>query len=452
MVGVPRDRIARTPMASGIDAGAVTTLIATAGLGSDDVRVSAVPSAVVVPLLGLPPVDAAGMAVPPLAQAAMDFLSRLPWPTQGSAALAAAAPDAWWDGQVRGAQARETLHLALSRAAGGARPSIIPRGAAAACHARIEPGGHVLSCDVGRYGATAALCRCEPGVVTLLDVESIADASGQLGGGSFESAVAALAIPADGRLPKHDLKHALGQAIRGHGRRVRVVLARAAELPRYQQTPVFDLSAGQHRLVLTAAEVSRLFAPVAESIRGALAGLLGRHRAVRQQVAAVHVIGGFGAFAPVRDVVAGAVGDGLPPPVVLDPEAVVRGALRIAKGQVEVRCGEVRSVAVPTHRVLGGRLVRDRVIVALGGSSSTDEVGVPAQGGPRRITLELEDADGRPSRAPIETPAMTSGVYRSAWWPAVQGDGVIVFRPLGEPAQAVFVPIPRAEPVQEGQD
>lgn len=396
-------------MALAVDSDAVTTLVATAMRGSDDVQVSEVVSAA----------DVLGQ------QGSLDDV------------VVVTAPDAWWGSQVWGAQARETRYGELANA----QPSIVARSAAATCQAANADSsrGVVLTCDIGGYGATAGLCGYGAGVVTLLDAEAVADDRGWLAGGSIENAA------------EPELELAMRQAIRTQGRRVAVVLSRAAEVPRYRQTPVFDMATDRHRFVVTAAELSRRLERVAEAIRDALAGLLARHRALLPEVTDVYIIGDFGSIPSVRGIVADLTdGNGLPP-VVLEPDAVVRGALRIAQGIAEVRHGEARSVMVSTHRVLGGRLVADRVPAVLGGAASAQEIGVPEQGGPRRIMLQIEDHDGRRSSAASMTPALPPGGYRIGWWPAVGGNGVIVFRPVDNGA-AVFVPIPRADPEQGGQD
>ncbi|HEY5841842.1 MAG TPA: hypothetical protein VIU87_10295, partial [Mycobacterium sp.] len=285
---------------------------------------------------------------------------------------------------MAGARAREVLRRILV-SSNGAEPAFVPRSAAVAAYlAGQQAGSHargvVLTCDIAAHGVTASLCRVGGAGVLVIDADSATDARGTGGGLAFDNA--ALAAPTVGVLSEHAraaLRLALHAAIRSGERRADLVLKRAAELTRYEQTPVFEAVSAEQRITLNAGDVMQMLGPVVESVGGTLGRLLERNADVLPEVTAVAVLGGLGALPPVRRAVVRALGTVLPTPRRMETEVVARGALLFAEGNCALGSSGPDSITVITHRLLAGRLVEDSVMaVRAGDPQVADETHEPA--------------------------------------------------------------------------
>lgn len=361
--------------ACGLDPGAVTTRAASAPVAGDPPRVEVLRTSTgFVSAPGIPDTEFGDHTV-------------------------VALPDVWWDGGVEGAKEREKFRQKL-----GGSVSFVPRAVAAMASRPVRDRQIVFTCDVGAYGVTATLSEVDSRAVRALDVETRPG-----GGATFERAAVADQVSA---LPT------LRAAVAGQRRRATLVLDRAARSARWQQTPVFD------DLTLTAAELLSCFAPVAEAIRSCAGALMARC----PSVSAVYLFGGLAGLPSVGTALAEVV-DGA---ILLEPEAVALGALRIAQGQLTMA---EDTVMFPAHRVLNGRLVADMV-------PAGKEVTVTPST-TRWLAVGFENR-----RAHVRLPALAAGRYECGWWPALNTNGVAVLRPAGG-GEPVFAPVGESEPIEE---
>ncbi|TDD89838.1 hypothetical protein [Actinomadura rubrisoli] len=346
------------------------------------------------------------------------------------AGMTVTVPEAWQDGTAEGVRAYERLRRTVLEELGWPRVTWLGQAGCVAAEAvagRPRPGGPVLVCDLGARTVGAALCAAGG---RSLRVASVAVAERDQGAGlAFDAAVAA-AAPVDG------FEALFAGARARHGRRAAVVLPRAWTHPRYREAPVYRVGDTD----ITAGTLIDAFGATAAALKDVVSRVLDGSGSP----AAVAVAGKFGVFPLVGRMLTDELAPP-EPPMVLGPAAAVRGALRIAAGEIEVAPPDRPAVTLPLHRVRHGLLeVRDVPLDPSTDYASQDGypvlVEVPAEG-PAPFGVRVDGLD-----VPVRPPDLPPGSYRVGLRPSHTGPGVLVLAPTagGEPRLC-----PLAEPPTE---
>ncbi|MFD0684385.1 hypothetical protein [Actinomadura fibrosa] len=385
-------------VAVALDAGSASTRLALGGPGAP-------------PVVESRPTPSGGYAV---------FLSKLLEAGRARAPGAIAGmtvtvPDAWLDGTPEGIRAYERLRRTVLDELGWPRVSWAGQAGCVAAEAmRTRPGeGPLLVCDLGARTVSAALCTMSGGTAML---EAVAVTERGRGGGlAFDTAVEA-AVPA---ARTGDFAAMFAGVRARQGRRAAVVLPRAWTHPRYRDTPVYRIG----EMDLTAGTLIDAFAGTAAALKDVV------ERVGGTAPATVAIAGRFGVFPLVGRFLTDLL-DLTGPPLVLGPSAAVRGALRIAAGEIEVSPPERPSVALPLHRVRHGLLeVRDVPLDPSADFAVQDGlpvlIEVPAESpGPFHVQVDGRDVA-------VRLPALPPGPYRVGLRPSHACAGVLVLAPAG---------------------
>ncbi|GAA1288639.1 hypothetical protein [Saccharothrix xinjiangensis] len=280
----------------------------------------------------------------------------------------------------------------------------------------VEPAVHLV-CEVGARTTAVALCAVDDRGVRLVRVEragspDVADAFG---------------VPRDW----------LARQGAARARRLAVVLDRAVRQHRYRATPVYL----DHDRAVTAGAVLDALAPVARRA----AEVAARFADELDHGSAVVLSGVFGATAPVRDAVLGAVGRWRTPSA-LAVDDVARGAMLVASGAVLARVDHPHTLGLPVRRISGGLLTSSVLTLVEAGRPPTPVdavVRVEAGDDPAPVLLRPR---GEGPWQPLTTgPVAPPGEYRVEVRAGRTTTGVLVLRPVaGGPP--VTCPLPEPGP------
>lgn len=314
-----------------------------------------------------------------------------------------AVPDTWLDGGVDGGRHQEELrHLAEDEFG---LTGIVWTGqlAAVAALAALESAvsGRCLVCDVGGSGVRVAACDISGRTIRTVAVH---DAPGG-GWRDFDAAVRATLGAGAGR--GLDEWYLLAQA---QDRRATLVLDRARRAPEFREAKAYSLAGYE----LTAGQVADCFAPTAERIRTGVAAVLDG------SPPAVSVLAGGLAWFPLAvramEEAAATV------PMILGPDAAVRGALLVADGHASVTAHRMPHVSLPMHQVRNGLLEEVGLPLPWAASFAPDDDEPVVLSGPE-LTLDIEDR-----RVSLSVPSLASGEYRVGVRPSWSGSAVLVLR------------------------
>ena len=351
-----------------------------------------------------------------------DALDRLR-ATDPSGEAVLAVPASWY--AAGGAGERERV-CRLWADRGWTVRSVVPRWAATLSTPTGEREGTVLTAELSPDGVTFALARVAHRVVEALEP-------------------APVTVPMSRELRRLAVA-AANAPDRGGARRAGVLLARAREVPRYRDTPVY-----RGADTPTAGEALDAFAPVAAAIAECAA------RPAAAGVTRVLLDGPLAGFPLVEQAIrAASPGWGTAEFTRTETGAAASGALLLAEGRYTAPRPAPYSVHLPVRRVRAGLLVSERLPLTRAGDepqvapeASAVTVRVP-EGDDRPIVVELGDGPGAPARIEVSASRLPAGSYRVGLWPVDAGPGVLAFRPDG-PGPPVLVPLPNPQGVSRGR-
>ncbi|WP_394617039.1 hypothetical protein JNUCC0626_46765 [Lentzea sp. JNUCC 0626] len=356
------------------------------------------------------------------------------------ASAVVAVPDEWTAPDVDGTSRERTSEgvalerLLLDRAGfGSVRLVPVTQCVVAVCG---ELSGSVLVCDVGARAVTVAVHACEATTSRPLDSETVSSEVRELLRRAAGVEAAGLAAFDEHRC------QAAGRA--------GVVLERARTHERYLGTPVYlpgvtaeaVLAALRPLATLVGEVVTRVLGRVGEPVTQVLltgGNVLGPvEEAVREAVAAsVHVLG------PVENAAGEAV-----PVHVLAPDAVARGAWRIAAGLATARDDHPHELGIGVRRIVGGLL--ESVTLPVGGRTPvTVEVESDHSGQvPVRVRIDRQGPWREAGQA--ERVRVPRGTYHVTALGRRGGLGAVLLRPAGAGADIVLPLGAEAGPALDG--
>lgn len=205
------------------------------------------------------------------------------------------------------------------------------------------PDGCVLVCDVGASTVDAAVCLREGPNLRILDIECAQTA--------MADPVAILLDVVGAGASRDRLEAALHTRRRQHAPRARILLDRAARVPRYRSAIVYP--PGAHGDSIDVAALLAALAPIAELTARVVERLVTR---VREAVLPELVLTGGNAAGPVIAALRAVGADGIRTVRVFDPGAVATGALRIAQGSAHAVTTYPDTIGVASQRIRHGLL------------------------------------------------------------------------------------------------
>ncbi len=349
-----------------------------------------------------------------------------------------AAPQAWVDAPDSGAVARLTrilrdeLHLPLLFVESE------PVCAAAAFVYQFTHGRrslaqtHVLVCDAGS-GFSATLCRVDGQTISVLDSESSAGP----GGVAYDAGCLSLLYeethkkkPPQNPTDYLELFKQFEQTKLDQPLSVGGVIARLdAANPLFADTPLYTV-AGRYTVQLR--HVARAFQPIGQHMADVLRRLLGRLAEQHCAIDHVLVVGGFGQFPLVEQVIGQALPHGPAPDLTLNrenrPFAVATGAMLLANEIVVSRPTFRHTLGVFTNQKIGGRWQRGELAIVRAGRTRTGmltpEFALSADGQPE--LLEIRAGEAQPLPVYIQPPDAPA----QAWTPELSEP--VAYPPAGQ--------------------
>lgn len=313
-----------------------------------------------------------------------------------------AVPDAWLDGSADGGRRQEEFRRIAEDEFGLTAVSWAGQMAAAAALAASQPGsrepGRYLVCDVGGTGVRTAVCESDGGAVREVAVHNAP------GGGwrDFDAAVRT-AVGCFGLTGWHE--SAMAQ-----DKRARRVFDQVKSAPEFRGARVYSLADADARSYeLTAGQAEDCFAPTADRIRAGTVAVLDGGRP-----SAVVLVGGLSWFPLADAALAEAAGM---KPLVLGPEAAVRGALVLDAAPCRMP-----PVSLPVNQIRNGLLEEARIELPWEAQFAPADDEPLILDGPELIL------DIGVRRAVVDVPGLRPGAYRVGVRPSWSGSAVLVLR------------------------
>ncbi len=339
--------------------------------------------------------------------------ARLPGPP-GRVCLA--VPEAWLDGSAGGVRAQEAMRHACQDELGIAHVTWVGQlTAAAALAARQRGPGRYLVCDIGARGVRAAAFDVTGPVIRITATDT-AD-----GGGwhDFDTAVRSWPPAAGEPLPADWYLAAAGQ-----DRRARAVLEQAAIAAGYEAARVYTLTGPHGRRDLVAGQLIDSFAATRHRLSAGISKVL---RGGPADVAVL--IGGLSWFPLAASVVSELA---RVRPLVLGPDAAVRGALLFARDEARAAPPpDPGPVTLSLHQIKGGLLEQVDLVLPW------NEPFVSPPDGP----LMLDNQDlvlGIGNRlATVKMPELAPGPYQIGVRLGWSGSAALVARPVGSTGEPI---------------